>query len=285
MKTKVLGCVSSRVFLSSFVMMFVALAMDRRETNRVLELSIDLPTYHVVSRKRVFQDSLVSLLGLEDHALRVPLVGIPLAKALGRISIGFLFSNVPVILATSCICSIAAYHFLALAAHLFASPTTGSRANVDKRHVRGVLRFLVILLFSFVCGGKGFEADTAVMETMKNFFQRLRPPEFAHDTRSLAFPSGHTNGAAFFFGALLVLMLPNLVRGLRARKKSLLGVWAFFTLLTGFGRVVALKHWCSDCICGACTGAITVSLTSLTVLHIERMVGVHEQDAPHGKIA
>lgn len=282
--------VSSKTFLSFCLVAFGAVCLDQGlEFSKILDNAVDVPLYEFfANRKPAFQKSLAEhVLGLQEpgeagvkwHGVgtvwlkRLAQRSVLCEKILSLVSVGRVLSNGPVFFAAGSICAVAAFHALCL--------LLGSRGRSSDGHRRGLTRFAVILFFSYVCGGKGLACDTATMLLLKNYFGRLRPREYAHDTRSLAFPSGHTNGASFFCGVLAALVLPNLLSTLmpgwaNGRKPklgrsglALLTAWVVLTAATAVGRVVSLKHWCSDCVCGSFTGAITVSLASIVALSLE----------------
>ena len=209
-------------------------------------------------------------------------------------TVGRALSNGAVVGAVGAICFVAAYHLVCLVLASSAKPAFNKKKKEDKSgvvcsHKRGLLRFAVVFFFAILCGGKGLGSETIVMELLKNCFGRLRPPEYEHDVKSLAFPSGHSNGASYFSGVLLALVLPNLASSLgnessgqfvSLRKARVAGVllsvvWLCLVGSTAVGRVGQLKHWCSDCICGCFTGAITVGLAAHTTLALEKKMRRH----------
>ncbi|QDZ21031.1 acidPPc domain-containing protein [Chloropicon primus] len=266
--------VASRAFAGMCAVAIVVLAIDQGlERSKLLEAYVDVPAYeYFYGRRGAYLGDLGEIVGrdttsdvVKDFVRETPALG----KLLSKVTLGRVLSNLPVVAAAGCICLAGAYHGLCLA------------CNIGARwiHAKGVLRFGIIVLFGYFCGGKGFGSDTVAMEFLKNSFGRQRPTGIEHGERSLSFPSGHTNGASFFCGALATLVVPNVVassplvakiwRGARGTKALLLASWIVLTAVTGLGRVASLKHWCSDCVCGTFTGAFTVSLASTTALALE----------------
>jgi undecaprenyl-diphosphatase len=86
--------------------------------------------------------------------------------------------------------------------------------------------------------------------TMKDLYDRPRPPSGLIETSGAAFPSGHAIAAtvtAFWFVIALVPPTPGRWRW---------GAWAVaFAFLMGLSRVYLNAHWLSDVVAGALLGA------------------------------
>ena len=292
-KTQATATASGICFLCSLAA-FTLVALDQKYT-KGLQTRLDLPTYAYVAKyKTYFSTSVWEC--LEESQYLQHLSGIRVAEAfskivLSKVTLGKLLSNAPVIIAALSSGFIALYHCVSLLRVLQTNQFKFRRASIGatsgSTHVKGVLRFALIVLFGYFCGGKGFGRDTIVMESLKDYFGRARPPS-SSEMRSLAFPSGHTNGASFFVGTLWTLMLPNFFDGVkRSKTKQVLQVvlldgvswclwWACLVGATAAGRVASEKHWVSDTIAGALFGVLTTSILCKACIRTETFISKHK---------
>ena len=236
-------------------------------------------------------------------------------------------SDGPVVLAAAAICGVAAFHALQALRTIARTTPKSARGGsflasaALRAHARGLLRFALVCVFAWAAGGKGFGTETAVVLALKTAFGRARPCAVAAwpgvagisgsgcgTEASLAFPSGHTNGATFFAGSLLALLLPHALRShLRAAGKGVRKgkgkpargswsatavawvaacvegwgglAWVGMAAMTAAGRVAADKHWASDTVAGAALGVLLVCAQCALARFAERHIGIAEDDS------
>jgi len=300
--------VSSKTFFLVCSFVFLVLALDQGSSLKVFDRTVDLPTYSFFSsRSDVYMQSLGDYLsktglGLSGEGTVVGVIN----RFLSKVTMGRTLGNGPIIFAILANGAIVAYHSCVLALDLLFTKQRPQRREKEGEkkhgddddfmtrnevHLKGALRFAIILVFGYVSGGKGFGAETFTMDLLKSYFGRMRPAQ-STSLASLAFPSGHTNGTSFFVGSLYALMLPNLCKALKTNPgltKPKLGTaagslfesvcldywsvwWGGLVVLTAFGRVVMNRHWVSDTLAGGIFGAAVVSLQCGTCLFVEKKI-------------
>jgi undecaprenyl-diphosphatase len=118
----------------------------------------------------------------------------------------------------------------------------------------------VLLLRRRFAAGVAFALTWAsseiVLQTMKAYFMRGRPPLPLVATVGYSFPSGHaTAAAAIGVSIVLAFMRP----GHRRRVWVLIAVLLAFTM--AFSRVYLGAHWLSDVVTGVLLGSVTAILS------------------------
>jgi undecaprenyl-diphosphatase len=93
-------------------------------------------------------------------------------------------------------------------------------------------------------------AAELILEFLKRWFHRGRPPEPIVHIISFSFPSGHATAAAATAVALVLAFLPA---GASRRKWEWLA--AAFSFLMAFSRVYLHAHWFSDVVAGVLLGS------------------------------
>jgi membrane-associated phospholipid phosphatase len=106
-------------------------------------------------------------------------------------------------------------------------------------------RFLAFSAFVLTWVG-----SEVLLNWLKAFFHRGRPPAPLVDTVGYSFPSGHAVAGAALAVALVLVAFPP---GPRRRKWELLAV--AFAFLMAFSRVYLSAHWFSDVVAGVLLGA------------------------------
>ncbi len=110
------------------------------------------------------------------------------------------------------------------------------------------------LLMASVPGGLLLNA------AVKQAVHRARPQwGYAYETiASYSFPSGHTAGAAVFYGFLVMLVWPSLQS--RLARAALLAGSVAMVMLVASSRIALGVHYLSDCIAAACEASVWLAV-------------------------
>jgi undecaprenyl-diphosphatase len=101
----------------------------------------------------------------------------------------------------------------------------------------------------------GLAGGLLLSETMKQVFERTRPPEIyrAAEALNASFPSGHALLSTVFYLTMAAMLARALKR--RRLKAYVIGVGISLALMVGITRVYLGVHWASDVLAGWCLGA------------------------------
>jgi len=113
--------------------------------------------------------------------------------------------------------------------------------------------FLSAIVISEICIG-----------TLKNLYDRPRPPHSLVVTSGASFPSGHAIAASVTAVALVIAMFPP-----GGRHRAIWGaVAALFSFVMAFSRVYLSAHWMSDVVAGTLLGTTIAICTAYVVQSI-----------------
>jgi membrane-associated phospholipid phosphatase len=97
--------------------------------------------------------------------------------------------------------------------------------------------------------------------TLKNLYDRPRPPNPYVTTSGASFPSGHAIAASVTAVALVIAMFPP-----GGRHRAIWGaVAALFSFVMAFSRVYLSAHWTSDVVAGTLLGVTIAVCTAYVV--------------------
>ncbi|MDZ4760929.1 MAG: phosphatase PAP2 family protein [Alphaproteobacteria bacterium] len=124
-------------------------------------------------------------------------------------------------------------------------------------------------------------------ETMKQVFERSRPPEAYRvaEVLNASFPSGHALLSAVFYLTIGAMLARAMKR--RELKVYVIGVAIALTLIVGMTRVFLGVHWASDVLAGWCLGAAWATacwLMERTVVRMLRRAAPKEPDPESGSL-
>jgi membrane-associated phospholipid phosphatase len=106
-------------------------------------------------------------------------------------------------------------------------------------------RWVQLTAFALAVG-----SSEALIGTIKNLYDRPRPPGSLIATSGASFPSGHAIAGAVTAVGLVIVLLPP------GRSRWRWEVWAVaFSFLMALSRVYLSAHWLSDVVAGGLLGA------------------------------
>ena len=113
--------------------------------------------------------------------------------------------------------------------------------------------------------------------TLKNAYDRARPPGSLVATSGASFPSGHSIAASVTVVAAVIALVPA------GRRRVAWGAAAVgFSILMAVSRSYLAAHWLSDAIAGVLLGWSCALLVALVVNELQRRWGSHRPGQPAG---
>ena len=111
--------------------------------------------------------------------------------------------------------------------------------------------------------------------TLKNAYDRTRPPGSLVATSGASFPSGHAIAASVTVVAAVIALVP-----LGRRRVAWGAAAAGFSILMGVSRSYLAAHWLSDAVAGILLGWSCALLVAVAVNELQRRRGAHQPGQP-----
>ncbi len=113
--------------------------------------------------------------------------------------------------------------------------------------------------------------------TLKNAYDRTRPPGSLVATSGASFPSGHSIAASATVVAAVIALMPA------GRRRAGWGAAAVgFSILMAASRAYLAAHWLSDAIAGILLGTSCALLSAVVVNELQRRWGARRAGQPAG---
>ena len=113
--------------------------------------------------------------------------------------------------------------------------------------------------------------------TLKNAYDRTRPPGSLVATSGASFPSGHSIAASVTVVAAVIALMPA------GRRRAAWGAAAVgFSILMAASRAYLAAHWLSDAIAGILLGTSCALLSAVVVNELRRRWGTRRAGQPAG---
>jgi len=113
--------------------------------------------------------------------------------------------------------------------------------------------------------------------TLKNVYDRTRPPGALVATSGASFPSGHSIAASVTVVAAVIALMPA------GRHRAAWGTAAVgFSILMAASRAYLAAHWLSDAVAGILLGTSCALLSAVVVNELQRRWGARQPGQPAG---
>jgi membrane-associated phospholipid phosphatase len=113
--------------------------------------------------------------------------------------------------------------------------------------------------------------------TLKNVYDRTRPPGSLVATTGASFPSGHSIAASVTAVAAVIALVPP------GRRRVAWGAAAaVFSIVMGVSRSYLAAHWLSDAVAGVLLGWSCALLAAVAVNELQRRRGARRPGQPAG---